>query len=288
MSHGRIQTGLVVAVALGVLALTAAFSFRGISPAGPGVAFAQGEGTLGGAPAATEAAPAATGGNVSALAKKFQANPHGPSIYETHADQTPEPLRSFETPEAPQSFRYSGAESPVAQSTEKIRDMNITAASKKKYEIAETFLAEDKFGRKDPLEPQDALPKELRDTLSGGGEYGELTDAELEDLLFSEIRASIPYYDIRIIGVIDNGVSRQALIAFDGFKLTASEGQSFNIGRFGIDAENPQRYASMDMTVTEIREDFVSIDIALSYMRKNGTWEELEPVTRNFYIRMAY
>ncbi|HYE77069.1 MAG TPA: hypothetical protein VEI97_03700 [bacterium] len=292
MSHGRIQTGLVVAVAAGVLVLTAAFSFRSLGPGGPGVAFAQGDPAAPGMPVGgTEtpaAAPAATGANVSALAKEAQKKPHGPSIYETHADQTPQALRSFETADAPQNFRYAGAESPVAQTTEKIRAMDITQAAKKKYEIAETFLYEDKYGRKDPLEPQDALPKELRDQLAGAGEYAELTDAELEELIFAEIRAYIPYIDIQVIGVIDNGVSRMAMIAYEGSKLTVQEGSTFSLGRWPIDDKNPQRYAELTMSVVEIREDFVQIDITLSYLRKNGVKETMEPVTRNFYIRMAF
>lgn len=294
MKRGRIQIGLI----LSLLAAGGAISAVGalVGPNGPskstgtGVAYAQGEGASSAeappsaeAPAATESAPSTE----SDLTKRVRSLPHGPDVYETHAAQTPQGLRSFETEGIP-SFSYAGMDSPVAQTTEKIRELDIAKAAAQKYEIAKEYLSEDRFGRTDPLEITDAVPQELRLLYAGQGDLDALSDAELENLFLSGIRTQLQYVPITIIGVVDNGIQRLVLMEYFGSKLTAQEGQSMGLGRFPIDPQNPRRYMELSLTVMKIQSDFVQLQFNVNYTLLNGQMESLTPVVRKFYTRMKY
>lgn len=304
MKRGRIQLGLILSLLLvgAVVTGTVAVFGPAASKRGPGVAFAQdGEGGAGAMPPAgstpqaeAEPAPAEGGSNTeSDLAKKLRALPHGPDIYETHAEQTPQALRQFKTiddvtgqPLA--GIKYAGIESPVAQTTEQIRNMDIAKAAQEKYKVAETFLSEP-TDRKDPLEITDAVPDELRLLYAGEDDLSSLTDSELEQLFLSGIRTQLQYVPITVVGVIDNGVTRQALIIYGGGQaFPVSLGSGFNLGSFPIDPKNPRRVMTLSLTVVEIREDYVEMQFNVSYTLLNGSLETLEPVTRKFYLQTVF
>lgn len=306
MKRGRIQLGLILGLLLvGVVAsaLTAVFT-PSAKHRGAGIAYAEGEEggssggampTPGGQPAEAEegsgGAPTGATNDESDLTKRIRQQEHGPDVYDKHADATPQQLRSFETLENGQpipGIRYAGSESAVAQTTEKIRTLDIAAAAEKKYALAEEMLSEDN-GRKDPLEITDSVPEELRLLYAGEDDLSALSDAELEQLFLSGIRTELAYLPIDVIGVIDNGVTRMALISFYGGRGQAVPiGASFNLGRFPIDPNNPRRAMTLTMTVTEIREDYVEMRIDISYTLLNGSTETLEPVMRRFYLHTVF
>lgn len=296
MQRGRIQIGLILALLVGAGAVSVVRSIPGPSyeKQGPGVAFAQ-DGEEGG-----EAEPPATEPGEEPMAEEPAAEPvaepepvkkpmpKGAEVYETHADQTPPALRQFET-EGVAGIRYAGLDSPVAQTTEKIRALDIARAAQEKYRIAEDFLSPDRFDRSDPLEITDAIPKELRQMYAGEEGISALSDAQLEQLFFSQIRTQIQYYPINVIGTMDNGSTQMVLVSFGGGgSFMLSVGQTVTLFSFPIDPQNPRRTMTLTMTPTTIREDFVSMRFDVSYIQLNGNTETLEPVIRNFYIRMVY
>ncbi|MEO7993596.1 MAG: hypothetical protein ABI743_04290 [bacterium] len=295
MFRGRVQLGLILSLLAGTLAISTILILKGPSDAtrGTSVAFAEAPGGVVPGPGgintekkaeadAKEAAKAPP--KEETLTDKVRKQEHGPDVYDTHAEQTPQQLRSFETDKYTSGIRYSGSDSSVAQLTEKIRGLDLTRSAKTKYTKAEEFLGEDKLGREDPLEITDAVPEELRPK----SEFEGLSDTELEQLIAAFLRSYLQYLPIEVIGTIDNGLAHRALINFQGQKLTVNEGQSFNLYRFPLTNSTPPSIAQVGLTVTEVREDFVSMNLTLYYTRANGTRVDLDPIKRTFYIRMSY
>lgn len=299
MKRGRIQLGLILGLlSVGVLAsATVAVFGPASSKRGPGVAFAQDGG--GAMPAAGSeqqaeadpASPAADSNTESDVVKKVRAQKHGPDVYDTHAGQTPSALQSFQTTENGMplpGIKYAGVDSPVAQTTEKIRSLDIAAASREKYRIAEEYLGTDN-GRKDPLEITDAVPEELRLLYAGEDDLSDLSDAELEQLMLSGIRNQLAYLPIHVVGVIDNGVNRMALISFYGGRARPFQlGSSIPLGSFPIDPRNSRRMMTMTMRLVDIKEDYVEMHINSTYTLANGYTETLEPVVRRFYLHTVF
>ncbi|MCD6216822.1 hypothetical protein J7L05_03040 [bacterium] len=199
--------------------------------------------------------------------------------YISHRDSTPRELTEL-------GIYYKDDEgSPVAERTKLINNVNLPSAMMRKNDQARSFQTMNTEGRFDPLFVTDMIPEGLRPELEGEGISGAVDSGLIDQLIQTKISTFFKYLPIQIIGTMQNGPYKSALISIRtlGYYKILKEGQGDRIVAFGGD----EGYYVVGMTVTKISEDHVTINISATLIDYiyNRALSTTPTVTRHFYVR---
>lgn len=200
-------------------------------------------------------------------------------VEKTHREQTPFELSDLSI------YFLDDEGSSVAERTKKIHDVHLPSAMMRKNDQARSFQTANSEGRFDPLFITDMIPDGLRPELEGEGISGAVDSGLLNQLIQTQISTYFKYLPIQIIGTMQNGPYKSALISIRnlGYYKILKEGQGDRITAFGTD----EGYYVVSMAVKKISEDHVTITMsATMYDYINGRAVSSTPtVTRHFYVR---
>lgn len=199
--------------------------------------------------------------------------------YISHRDSTPRELSSL-------GIYYKDDEgSPVADRTKIINNVNLPSAMMRKNDQARSFQTMNTEGRFDPLYVTDLIPDGLRPELEGEGISGAVDSGLIDQLIQTQISTFFKYMPIQIIGTMQNGPYKSALISIRtlGYYKILKEGDSDRIVAFGGEGG----YYMVSMTVAKISEDHVTINISATLIDYvyNRVLSTTPTVTRHFYVR---
>jgi hypothetical protein len=206
--------------------------------------------------------------------------PPSQELGKTHRDQTPRELSSL-------GIYYKDMEgSAVADMTQKILNVNLPEAMYRKNMAAREFQTPDNpEGRLDPLYATDYIPDALRPELEGEGISGAVDSGLIDQLIQNQISTIFKYIPINIIGTMQNGPYKSALVSIPqmGYYGIMSEGQGFQLMAFASE----QGFYIINITMSTISEDEVTMTMSATvvdpvYYRPVAS---TAPVTRHFYIR---
>ncbi len=163
----------------------------------------------------------------------------------SRSELTPPPLRAL-------GEEYAGENSPVAERTRLLDDLNLLAALDDRYQVVEdehaasteTDWLEDDPDRTlnyyqprgDPFVITDLIPDELRPELDGTGLDGAVDPNLLEDLMWANLTAQLRLIPIRVIGTIQSGPNKVCIYSIGGWGNSnwINEGDYQGSGSFGI------------------------------------------------------
>lgn len=200
-------------------------------------------------------------------------------IYENHRDSTPRELSEL-------GIYYKDDEgSPVAERTKLINNVNLPSAMMRKNDQARSFQTMNTEGRFDPLYVTDLIPDGLRPELEGEGISGAVDSGLLDQLLQTQISTYFKYLPIQIIGTMQNGPYKSALVSIRsmGYYKILKEGQGDRITAFGSEGG----YYIVSMSIAKISEDHVTINMSATLIDYvyNRALSTTPTVTRHFYVR---
>lgn len=197
----------------------------------------------------------------------------------SHRDQTPKELSSLGI------FYKDDEGSSVAERTKLIREVNLPTAMARKNDAARSIQTMNIQGRLDPLYITDRIPDAIRPELEGEGISGAIDSGLLDQLLQTRIITMFKYIRIHIIGTMQNGPYKSALVSIPDFGIyrimKEHEGLDFGL------TSSEQGIYRVSMTITKISEDHVTIVMSATVY----DWISFRPlattpsVTRHFYIR---
>jgi hypothetical protein len=200
----------------------------------------------------------------------------------SHADNTPPELRDL-------GVVYAGPESPVAQRTEALRNLNLVNALKDRYQLVEDAHAADPekdFSpsdpsttlnyfqpRTDPFSIPDLIPDELRPKTAGAGLEGSVDPELLNQLLAAQFEAGLRYIPIVVTGVLETGPYHGAIISLYG------SGQTI----FMQEGGSPRCFGRFSIQCAQASEDFVVLYL-VGYSGRRCSGEATGRVVRTFHV----
>lgn len=197
----------------------------------------------------------------------------------SHRDRTPRELSSLGI------YFLDDEGSQVAERTNKINAVDLPSAMGRKNDQARSYQTANSEGRFDPLYITDFIPDGLRPELEGEGISGAIDSGLIDQLIQTQISTYFKYLPIQIIGTMQNGPYKSALISIQtmGYYKILKQGQGDTISAFGSE----EGYYVVSMTVTQISEDHVTISMSATlydyvYQRVISS---TPAVTRHFYVR---
>jgi hypothetical protein len=187
----------------------------------------------------------------------------------THAENTPAPLAAL-------GVQYAGDESPVAQRTQALRQLDLLATLGDRYTVVEEEKAADPYRdfdeedpdrtlnyfqpREDPFVIPYLIPDELRPELEGTGLDGAVDQDLLNELRRAQYTANLRLIPIIIVGTIEVGPRRMVMYSIYGMGSTNTIG----VGETQCVGGSP----SFSITCSQASDTFVVFSLRGYYDRR--------------------
>lgn len=198
----------------------------------------------------------------------------------SHAEQTPHALSSL-------GITYKEwTESNIGSTTQNLLNVNLPEAMFRKNMVAREYLTPDNIeARIDPLYVTDLIPDAIRPELEGEGIVGTVDQALIDQLIEQRISTIFTYMPIHIIGTMESGPYRSALVSIPmiGYYDIMREGSGHQIPAFGTDRGTYM----INFNLRSVSEDEVTIVMSATLVDRihRRALSSTPPVTRNFYVR---